>query len=216
MQTIYVFSGLGTDHRVFERIDLSGFNIVHVKWLVPRQEEAFESYVFRLADHYNIPKQGAIVMGVSFGGICISELSKYYDFSKTILISSAKTRDELPKLLSVSKFLSLHKFLPAAANSKASLKIAHWLFGVDQVEDKALLDQILKDTSPDFLRWAIDKIVNWENKTVPVNCLHIHGDKDHIIPIQHVDYTIRIRGGGHFMIWTKAAEISFSIRNFLL
>jgi len=215
MDSIYVFSGLGADRRVFEKLDLSGFQIVYVDWLKPRPAEALESYVFRLAEYYQIPKQGAIVLGVSFGGMCIAELSKYYDFKKTILISSAKTKDELPKVLGVSKFLSLHKLLPEGANSKAASNVLYWLFGLKTEAEKLLLNSILKDTDPDFQKWAVDKIVHWENTHIPVNCLHIHGDKDRLIPIQNVDYTIRIKGGGHFMVWNKASELSFPIRNFL-
>lgn len=216
MENIYLFSGLGADRRVFANLDLSGFQVIYVDWLKPRPAEALESYVFRLAEHYQIPKQGANVLGVSFGGMCIAELAKYYDFKKTILISSAKTKDELPKLLGISKLLSLHKLLPDAATSSTSLKVLSWLFGAKSDEDKNLLQAILKDTDPDFQRWAVDKVVHWENTQTPANCLHIHGDKDHLLPIQYVDYSIRIKGGGHFMVWNKAAELSFPIRNFLL
>lgn len=215
MEKIYVFSGLGADRRVFAKLDLSGFEVVYVDWLKPRTSEAFESYVFRLADHYQIPKQGALVLGLSFGGMCVSELAKYYDFKKTVLISSAKTKDELPKLLGISKWLSLHKLLPEAPSSKASMKVLTWLFGVKDEADQEFFKEIIQDTDPEFLKWAIDKIVHWENKQVPVNCLHLHGDKDHLLPIQHVDYSIRIKGGGHFMVWNKAAELSFPIKNFL-
>ena len=91
----------------------------------------------------------------------------------------------------------------------------HWLFGAKTEEEKRMLDAILKDSDPDFQKWAVDKIVNWENTAVPVNCLQIHGDKDRLIPIQYVDYTIRVKGGGHLMVWNKAAELSYPIRNFL-
>lgn len=216
MEKIYIFSGLGADRRVFGRLDLSGFEPVYMDWLIPRTSEALESYVFRLAEHYSLPKEGALVLGVSFGGMCISELSKYYDFKKTVLISSAKTKDELPKFLGLSKLLSLHKLLPESAGSKTSMKVLNWLFGAKSDSDKELLASVIMDTDPAFQRWAVDKIIHWENVHVPVNCLHIHGDKDHLLPIQYVDYSIRIKGGGHFMVWNKASELSFPIRNFLL
>lgn len=216
MDTIYVFTGLGADRRVFEKLDFSGMDVVFVDWLKPRPSEAFESYVFRLAEHYQLPKQGANVLGLSFGGMCIAELSKYYDFKKTVLISSAKTKDELPKVLGVSKFLSLHKLFSGAAANFANSKILYWLFDLKSDEEQFLFDTMLNDSDPDFQKWAIDKIVNWENTHVPVNCLQIHGDKDRLIPIQNVDYSIRIKGGGHFMVWNKAEELNYPIRNFLL
>jgi len=216
METIYLFSGLGADHRVFAHLDLSGFEVKHVHWLKPRPAEALESYVFRLAAHHQIPKQGASVLGLSFGGICISELAKYYDFNKTILISSAKTKDELPQVLSFSKLFSIHKKIPSPSRFKWANPLIYWFFGVKTEQEKQLLREIMADADPDFEQWAIEKIVHWENRQVPKNCLHIHGDSDRLIPIHQVDYSIRIKGAGHFMVWNKAAEISFHIRNFLL
>ncbi len=216
MERIYLFSGLGADQRIFAQLDLSGFEIIPIQWLKPRPAEAFESYVFRLAEHHQIPKQGSTVIGLSFGGICISELSKYYDFHKTVLISSAKTKDELPKVLSFSKLLAIHKKMPSPTQLKWANPIIYWFFGIKTDQEKKLLNDMMVDADPDFEQWAIDKIVHWDNVHVPQNCLHIHGDKDRLIPIQHVDYSIRIRGAGHFMVWNKATEISFHIRNFLL
>ena len=215
MQRIYAFSGLGADERVFGKLDLSGFELVHISWIAPRRHEDLESYVLRLAEHHRIPRQGAYVIGVSFGGICISQLAHYYDFAKIVLVSSAKTKDELPKLYTWTKFLPMDGPLSFLSRQKANIA-TNWLFGATDEEEKALLAAVIGDSDPTFTKWAIDAIRQWENIRVPENCLHIHGDQDRIIPIHNVDYSIRIRGGGHLMIWTKAAEISFPIRNFLL
>jgi len=74
------------------------------------------------------------------------------------------------------------------------------------------LKNIIKDTNPTFLKWAINQIVNWKNLSVPQNCIHIHGTNDRILPSKHlkVDYTIK--NGGHFMTVNKAKEIEVIIK----
>jgi pimeloyl-ACP methyl ester carboxylesterase len=215
VQRLYAFSGLGADKRIFGKLDLSGFEVVHVEWIAARRNEDLESYALRLADHYQIPRQGANVLGVSFGGICVSQLAHYYDFEKTIVLSSAKTKFELPKLYTWTKHLSLDKVLSALPLQKPNPAV-DWLFGIKTANDKALLAEIIRDSDPKFMQWAVSEIRRWENTRIPINCLHIHGDQDRIIPIRNVDYSIRIKGGGHFMTWNKAEEISFHIRNFLV
>ncbi|MDM1048159.1 alpha/beta hydrolase [Sphingobacterium hotanense] len=215
MKTIYLFSGLGADYRVFSNLDLSGFQPVHIEWLKPRASESLESYLFRLAEYHQIPKQGALVLGVSFGGLCISELAKYYDFEKMILVSSVKNKFEIPAFIKLARLFSLYKLMPRKPSGMMARKAIHWAFGVKTKEEGALLDVIIQDTDPDFLKWATNQIMHWESVYSPTNCLHIHGEKDRIFPINNVVWDIKIKDGGHFMIYNRGKEISFPIRNFI-
>jgi len=70
----------------------------------------------------------------------------------------------------------------------------------------------LIETDPKFLRWAIDKIVNWTNTTQPRNVFHIHGTSDRILPIKFVSCDIKIKDGGHLMILNKADQLSIILR----
>ncbi len=216
MKTIYLFSGFGADRRVFQNLDLSGFQPVYVDWLTPRPLESLESYIFRLAAYYRIPKQGALVLGLSFGGLCISELAKYYDFEKIVLISAVKNKFEIPTVFKLAKLFSVYKLLPTGSSGLLAKKALEWAFGLKSDAEKKLFEAIIQDTDSTFFDWAVDKIIHWDNTQNPVNCLQIHGDKDRIFPISHVDCDIRIKDAGHFMIYNRAKELSFPIRNFLL
>ncbi|MFZ4863083.1 hypothetical protein ACL9RF_12970 [Sphingobacterium sp. Mn56C] len=229
MEKLFLFSGLGADKRVYapllHHLGLNDaadgyqkltarFEFVHIEWLPPGAAESLSCYVQRLANHYQIPKEGAKVIGVSFGGMCISELSKTYNFGKIVLISSAKNKYELPKSLPLSKFFPLHRLIPDRYFLQPTM-LLNWLFTLGSTEEKQLLAEIVKDSDPKFLRWAINCIVNWDHTSIPLNCMHIHGDMDRVIPIQNVDYSIKIARAGHFMILNKAAEIAFSVKNYL-
>lgn len=214
MNTVYAFSGLGADKRAFEKLDLTGLNIIHLEWITPDRNESLESYSARLADYYTIPKRGAKVIGLSFGGMCVSELAKAYDFEKVILISTAKTKYELPRSYRLSKFLPLYKLIPEKQLTKPNAFL-NWLFMAQSKAEKQILCEIIKDTNPLFLKWALHSIIHWQNTIIPKNYLHIHGDKDRIIPIANVDYTIAVKNGGHLMVLNHADELSAYIRRFL-
>lgn len=214
MQTIYAFSGLGADSRAFANLDLSGYTVVHIDWLLPNSRESLSDYVLRLAEKYSIPKQGAFVIGISFGGMCLSTLAKTYDFAKIVFISTAKTKYELPRSYRFSKYIPLYKLIPAQQLTKSNAILA-WLFSAKTSVEKQLLKEIIEGSNPTFLKWAINCIIHWDNTVIPTNFFHIHGDEDRIIPISNVKYMMRIRNGGHLMALNKAEELSLHIRKYL-
>jgi len=75
------------------------------------------------------------------------------------------------------------------------------------------LAEILKDTDETFLKWAIDKIVNWKNTHINKNLKHIHGTKDRILPILFVKSDVEITDGGHFMTIDKFEELNIILEN---
>ncbi len=81
--------------------------------------------------------------------------------------------------------------------------------------EKELLKQILKDTNSVILKWSINAITHWDNKTIPPNLIRTHGNADRLLPIRFTKADIIIEGGEHFMIYSKANEIS-AILNRLL
>ena len=91
--------------------------------------------------------------------------------------------------------------------------INYFLFGVSSTKEKELLNNIIQDTNPEFLNWAIDKIVNWKNEIIPENTIHIHGNADRILPIRFVKPDYTINKAGHFMIVQNAKEIDAIISN---
>lgn len=209
MSKIYIFSGLGVDKRVFDRIDFSGMNITFVDWIAPNSDESIQEYAGRISER--ITSSNPVLIGLSFGGMIAVEISKLIPTEKIILIASAKTRHELPKLYINISQTNLHQIAPAAL-LKLHHPLADWFFGITAKEDRILLKNILKDTDPKFLKWAIHQIVSWKNEHTPENVIHIHGDADRIIPIKNVRADYIISDGGHFMTVTHADEIGRILR----
>ncbi|HTE28967.1 MAG TPA: alpha/beta hydrolase [Chryseolinea sp.] len=210
MKAVYIFSGLGADHRAFQFIDFSGFDITFIRWVEPAGKESIESYSRRLTEQ--IESTRPILIGLSFGGLIAIEVAKFIDTEKIILISSAKTWRGIPFFYRFPGRLKFHKILPARLLRKRNI-FSNWFFGIKGARERELLSEILADTEPAFLKWAIDKIVTWRNTQVPENLRHIHGTADRILPVRYVEADIKVAGGGHFMIADKAKELSDLIRH---
>ncbi|MBD1425732.1 alpha/beta hydrolase [Sphingobacterium arenae] len=205
MKKVYIFSGLGVDKRVFQKIDFGNLNIEFIDWIEPRKDERIEHYAKRISKKINA--ENPILIGLSFGGIIAVEIAKMIAIDKLILIASAKTRKEIPMLYRILGKLKIHNVIPAPFLKSANC-ISNWFFGAQTPNDKILLKQILEDTDNKFLYWAIDKVVTWENLQIPPNYVHIHGLNDRILPIKNIKTDYKIRGGGHFMTVNKSEEIS--------
>lgn len=206
---LYIFSGLGADERVFQRLDFSNYSATYVKWIVPQDKETIENYATRLLDQIKSTKPTLI--GLSFGGLIAVEVAKQINTEKVILIASAKTKNEIPFYYRLTGQLGLHRLLPTGL-LKSSNFFTNWFFGTSSSFDKQLLKQILIDTDPTFLKWAIDKVARWTNKTLIINTFHIHGSSDRILPIKFVACNSIISDGGHLMTINKSNELNKIIR----
>lgn len=211
-ETIYVFSGLGADERVFQKLKFEGYNYVFIKWILPYKDETIQNYSLRLINQIKTPKP--ILIGLSFGGIIAIEVSKIIETTKIILLSSVKTKYEIPLYYRLLGKLGFHKIIPTSF-LKSSNFITNWFFGVNSEFDKQLLKQILMETNPVFLNWAIEKIIMWSNILVFDNIYHIHGNKDHILPNCFLKADAIINDGGHFMVLNKSLLINKIILRFL-
>ncbi len=106
---LYILSGLGADEQVFQRLDFSGFATTFIKWKTPHENESIEQYAKRLLDQITTIKP--TIIGLSFGGIIAIEIAKQIETEKVILISSAKTKFEIPfyfRFIGLLRISSLH------------------------------------------------------------------------------------------------------------
>ncbi|MCP9751582.1 alpha/beta hydrolase, partial [Ferruginibacter sp. HRS2-29] len=90
MKTIYLFSGLGADERVFKYLKFPGHHIVHIKWITALRNEPLAAYAKRLLEQ--VSTEHPILIGLSFGGIMAIEVSKLIPTEKVIIIASVKNR----------------------------------------------------------------------------------------------------------------------------
>jgi hypothetical protein len=205
--TIYFLSGLGADYRVFKYLTLpANVNTIFIDWLVPEKNESIRDYAKRITEKIDDSKP-FVLIGLSFGGILATEVVEFVKPQKTILISSASRRQELPFIYKLSGLLHLNKLLPERTIKKGNF-INNWLLGISSTREKFLLNEILTASNPVFSKWAINEIVNWKRNSSPKNIIRIHGNKDRVLPIINFKPGYLVKNGGHFMVVNRADEIS--------
>ena len=202
---LYILSGLGADERVFQRLDFSGFETTFIKWNIPYEKESVELYSKRLLDQ--ITTINPTIIGLSFGGIIAIEIAKQIKTEKVILISSAKTKFEIPFYFRFIGLLGIHRLFPTTV-LKSSNFLTNYFFGAKTEFERQLLKQILNDTDPIFLKWAIEKITRWTNQSKINNLFHIHGTLDRILPSFFIKCDLTIKKGGHLMILNESEQMN--------
>ncbi len=209
MNKVYFISGLGADKRVFSFLDLSFCEPVFIDWIPPHPGETLPGYAARLRQR--IPEENPVVVGISFGGMLVTEMAKKETGLRGIIISSNKTHTEFPFWLRLGKYLPLYKLSPAALSKKIMLSNT-WLLAGRKKEYKDVQRQIIRDSDMKFVKWAISAILQWKNNTAPSNITHIHGTSDKLLPFRFVKPDHIIKNGSHTMTLDKHQEVSELLR----
>lgn len=213
MKNVYFISGLGASKKAFTFLDLSFCNPIFIEWIEPFKKESLPNYAQRLSEQ--IQEEDATIIGLSFGGMLATEIAKNNPLMQVIIVSSNKTHLEFSKLLKIGKYLPLYNWLPNNSMKKSS-KFFAWILGAKGKEQRKIQQQIVQETNPNFTKWAIYAILNWQNNIAPSNLIHIHGTADKLLPYSLVKANYSIAKGEHLMIMDQAEEISILLKELIL
>ena len=111
MKHVIFFSGLGADERLFQFLDLNDCRKQFIKWVKPAKKETLQSYLLKLKEQVTIDEP-PILVGVSLGGMMAMEFRELIPVEKTIIISSVKTRAEMPSALNLVRLTNLNNLVP--------------------------------------------------------------------------------------------------------
>lgn len=85
---VYLMPGMSANSLIFEKIKFpSHFSLHYLNWISPKIEESLENYAKRFSAL--IMHDDPVLIGVSFGGVLVQEISKIIKVKKLIIISSA-------------------------------------------------------------------------------------------------------------------------------
>ena len=189
---------------MFQNYSFESFNVIHVDWISPLEKETLQNYVLRISE--SLTDENAILIGLSFGGILSIEISKIRKFKKIFLLSSAKTKSEIPFYYKVLGKLNLLEIIPVSFLKSVNF-LTHFVFGAKTNSEKNLLKDIVKNTDKNFMKWALHQIINWKNKDFDANIVHIQGNRDLILSHYFVKFDYLIDGGTHFMTLNQSKKI---------
>lgn len=204
---IYLISGLGADRRAFKKLVFPpDFELVYLDWIAPIGNESLEEYALRLASGIDTSTPFYLV-GLSFGGMIATEIAKKLNPVHTFLISSSPVFKQLPWYYRMAGRLGLEKLVPVSLIKKSN-RIGLKFLGAQTQHERLLLKQLVTDSDPAFIKWALTCILKWRNDERPANLTHIHGTADRILPMRYYKPDIIVKNGGHFMVYANAEEIS--------
>ena len=208
--------GLAANSKIFEYTSLPEdlFELHYLAWILPTSiDETIESYAKRMCEF--IQEKNPVLIGVSFGGILVQEMSKIIHVQKVIIISSIKNNSELPKRLQLAKVTKTYKLFPANHISNIESFIS-LVFSTMAQKRIAQYRMFLSVRDPLYLNWAIHHVLHWNQTETLSNVIHIHGTKDEIFPIKNILNCIEIEDGSHIMILNKGKKISTILINKLM
>lgn len=213
---IYFMPGLAAGPEIFENLNLSKehFDLNYLSWLKPISvNEKLTDYAKRMCKE--ITHDNPVLVGVSFGGILVQEISKVIACRKVIIISSVKSNQEFPTNIKLAKKIPVHKLFPTQLVQEFE-KYTKFFVGKKLQTRAELYKKYLSVRDKEYLDWALDCVVNWAQSEVNEKVVHIHGTKDHIFPISNIKDCIQIQEGTHAMILIKAKPISKIISDTIL
>ena len=212
-ETVYLLPGQGGDERLFQNIEIIGCETKVIILETPLKGESLPDYAKRLSAQIDTTCPFSLV-GVSFGGMIAVEMANFLDPKKVIIISSAKTKDELPYKYKVVKHLRLYKLLNGRILKKMA-NIVRPIIEPDSKQDHDIFSAMINDRDPDYLKRAVQCVLTWENTKYREDIIHLHGTEDHTIPIKNVKGAIVVEGASHVMVLTEGERIGALINEYL-
>jgi hypothetical protein len=203
---IYFVPGMAAGNEIFRNIKLPENYKIHIlEWLIPEKGEGLKSYAKRMA--LGVKEKDSILIGVSFGGVVVQEMNDFLKLKKLIIISSVKTRSELPRRMKIASLTKAYKLIPTSLVLSVE-DLTRFSVGPKSKKRLLLYQQYLHVRNKQYLDWALEKMVTWDQKEKIEGIIHIHGGKDMVFPIKYIEGCEVIKDGTHIMILNKGREIS--------
>ncbi len=209
---LFLFPGLGADHRLFSQMDLGRFQITTPQWLTPNPDESLAQYGARWAKNLPIRSQDALG-GMSFGGQLALEIAKHVEARALFLISANRRGEEISSQFRMQN--SLLQNLPESMVRQGLKSIAIPKLSKEeklQKDQVQMLQLMLEDMDFDFFKWASNAAAKWdyqfkaEDFKMPI--YQIHGEHDSIIRRSKDSCVKILQSAGHLINYTHSKEVS--------
>ncbi|HET8837382.1 MAG TPA: alpha/beta hydrolase [Flavobacteriaceae bacterium] len=199
---VYFMPGMAASPEIFEYIKLpkETFQMHFLKWKLPQKKESLESYALRMVQ--DIEHKNCVLIGVSLGGIVVQAMSEFLSLRRLIIISSVKTRFELPRRMRWARITGLYHLLPTFMVNYVE-KLDFLPLGKFVKKRLKLYKRYMEVKNKHYLDWGFRKMIFWERKKPLEGIVHIHGEKDIVFPIKYIKNCIVVPSGTHIMIINK-------------
>jgi pimeloyl-ACP methyl ester carboxylesterase len=210
---VYLLPGLGANSNLYKNVKIKNGELHLLNWQTPSGCQSLSDYAKMILPEIDT-NNPFIIGGSSMGGMVASEIAKLSKPKGVIYLASSKTSSELPR-----RIVWIKNTIPSFLYSKKVFNyvqlVADKVIGAKSSEGRTLFYQMLEDTPDDLIKFGIKAIASWDNTTLPQNFLHIHGEKDILIPAKIIQNKKLLNGAGHFLTFERGKEISALIDDFI-
>lgn len=214
-KNIYFISGMCYNCSVFDKLKLpKGFKKHYLEWIIPAPDETLEEYAAAMARHIDRRKPFVLV-GYSFGAVVMQEMNKTLNPEKSVIISSFKSREEIPALFSAVRHIRLADYVPKKLYQQTGF-ISNAFNQLVYQTSTDELSQYMTVTDPAYVKWAVEQITNWIPDHQTAHLYHIHGTHDQVFPFKQIRDVMPVEGGDHLMIIKKSDTVSALLDSILL
>ncbi|HEX3133547.1 MAG TPA: alpha/beta hydrolase [Planctomycetota bacterium] len=208
---LVLFPGMGADERMYGDL-ATQVGPIHVPaWLPPMGDlpHYAQNYVDR-----GLVRPGDWLGGSSFGGMLAQEIAALIPVRGLLLIGTCRCAREIS--LPLRHLAPLFRYLPLPRRSPAPTRqtqMVSWLlarkFGVTKPDHRHLLNAIVADADPRFIRWAGQIAGTWAG-AVPTTTptFQIHGRQDRLMPANSTQAETILPDAGHFIAVTHAQAVA--------
>jgi pimeloyl-ACP methyl ester carboxylesterase len=209
---IHLIPGLGTDHRIFQRLLVHHPSRIAHDWPRMANGSTLRHFAQALAERIDTSRPH-VLLGMSMGGMVAQELAAITQPRHVVIVSSWKGPHEMPPAIRLMRRTHPERVLTKVMLARIATMV-RWQMGVTTHEEVVLLDSFMHGIALEQLKVQIAAVLGWPGPVSPVkDILHIHGDQDRLMPLDLVRDAVVVPGGSHFMVWTQAAEVEAIIRS---
>jgi pimeloyl-ACP methyl ester carboxylesterase len=203
---IHLIPGVAADRRLFMDLELPGHELRPLELPAMPEGSTMPEYASELAGavERSVPH---VLLGVSMGGMIAQELASRTEPAAVIIISSWKDPDEMPGPLKLLRGTHPERVVTMKFIERV-LPMLYWQMGAETDRDRELVHSFVHTMPVEQIKRQLHASLNWEGAGLLKDLIHIHGDNDHLMPLADINGAIAVKGGGHLMVFNKAAEVS--------
>ena len=198
---LILLAGMGADERVVAPQREAFPQLIVPPWTPPQAREPLPDYAARFAREVD-PGGPCFVGGASFGGFVAIEMARHLANPRGVfLIGSCRSPAELPvRICALRKIRGVARWMPFEPLCALAGVAAIVCAPLPASRTGSLLRQ-LADTDARFFRWACRAVLEWEQRSPPLDVPvhHIHGRRDHVLPVGRTRADVIVEGAGHVL-----------------
>lgn len=212
---LYCLPGLGVDRRIFDRCDFGDHEVIKLDWPVMPRGSTLTDYARKMAALVD-QDEPHVLLGLSMGGMVAQEMAAITRPARVIIVSSWKGPWEMPRLIRWLRPLRPERLLTEWMMRRCVplIRIMRAKLGMETADATTHVQRMMARWPARQIRVMTRAVLDWPGARVN-DLVHLHGDRDALMPLRHIRDPIVIPGGTHIMVYTLADAVSAAVRELL-